>query len=185
MGLYLVCSGLVKLYQSDRLGRAHILDVAGPGSVLGELPGNGDQRVSVSAEAVTESQLCFLPRQSLVSLLQRHPMIGVRLAGALSRELSAARRKVRDLALKGAESRLASLFLQWARAQGELTPGIHLQLAYTRRHLAEMVGVTTETAIRLLAKLKRKRVIEFERRDIVITDVDKLSRLANYDEVER
>jgi hypothetical protein len=37
----------------------------------------------------------------------------------------------------------------------------------------------------LLAKLKRKRVIEFERRDIVITDVDKLSRLANYDEVER
>jgi CRP/FNR family transcriptional regulator len=183
-GLYLVCHGLVKLYHSDRFGRDHILEVAGPGAVLGELPLNGDQRLSVSAEAITESQLCFLQRDRLVAFLQKQPMTSVRLIAALSAELALARRKVRDLALKGAESRLAGLLVQLARATGDLESGKRLQLRYTRRELAEMVGVSTETAIRLLAKLKKKHIIAIERRDIVIADADKLSRVANYDEAE-
>ena len=37
-GLYLVCHGAVKLYHGDRFGREHILEIAAPGAVLGELP---------------------------------------------------------------------------------------------------------------------------------------------------
>ena len=184
LGLYMVCCGAVKLYQSDRFGRDHILEVAGPGSILGELPSNGDQILSVTAETVTESQLCFLPRQYLVAFLEKYPTGGIRLVAALSRELAAARRKVRDLALKGAESRLATLLVEWARAQGELAPGTRLQVGYTRRSLGEMVGVSTETAIRLLGKLRSRKIIRSVQRDIVIVDVEKLLRLANYDEVE-
>jgi len=108
----------------------------------------------------------------------------VRLIAALSNELAAARRKVRDLALKGAESRLAGLLVQLARASGEAASGQHLLLRYTRRDIAEMIGVSTETAIRLLGKLKQKRAIAIDRRDVTITDLDKLTKLANYDEME-
>lgn len=183
-GLYLVCHGAVKLYHSDRFGRDHILEVAGPGAVVGELQQNGDQKLSVSAETVTESQLCFLPRDRLVEFLHKYPASGVRLLAALSSELAAARRKVRDLALKGAESRLAALLVQLARADGDLSSGKRLHIGYTRRELAEMIGVSTETAIRLLGKLKKKRAIGIDRRDVVITDVDKLTKVANYDDTE-
>ncbi len=180
-GLYLVCHGSVKLYHSDRSGREHILEVAGPGAVLGELPMNGEQALSVSAESVSESQLCFLSRERLAWFLQRHPDTGVRLIGALSNELAAARIKVRDLALKGAESRLAGLLLQFAETSGVVTPGQPLHLRYTRRELADMIGVTTETAIRLLAKLKQKHIVRVDRRDLVIADVERLTRVANPD----
>jgi CRP-like cAMP-binding protein len=183
-GLYLVCHGAVKLYYSDRFGRDHILEVAPPGAVVGELPLEDDQKLSVSAEALTESQLCFLPRERLVDFLHKHPATGVRLIAALSAELAAARRKVRDLALKGAESRLATLVVQLARTTGDLSPGRRLQLSYSRRDLAEMIGVSTETAIRLLGRLKKKRAIGIEHRAIVIHDVDKLTKVANYDEME-
>ena len=181
-GLYLICHGSVKLYHSDRFGREHILEVAHPGAVLGELPMDTNQVLSVSAEAVTDSQLSFLPRERLTQFLQKYPDTGIRLIGALSNELAAARRKVRDLALKGAESRLADLLLQLARGNGGLASGCRLRLGYTRRELADMIGVSTETAIRLLAKLKKKRIVRIERRDVVIADVDRLTQVANYDE---
>jgi CRP-like cAMP-binding protein len=183
-GIYLVCHGAVKLYYSDRFGRDHILEVAGPGSVLGELPLDEDHMLSVSAEILTESQICFLPRDRLVDFVLKHPATAVRLIAAISIELASARRKVRDLALKGAESRLAGWLLQLAHASGDLTSGQRLHLRYTRRELAEMIGVATETAIRLLGKLKRRHAIDVERRDIVITDLDKLAKVANYDEAE-
>jgi CRP/FNR family transcriptional regulator len=183
-GLYIVCHGAVKLYASDRFGREHILEVAGPGAVLGELSlDDGEAPLSVSAETLCESQLCYLSRERLIAFLQRHPMTAVRLLAALSRELATTRRKVRDLALKGAESRLASLLMQLAHAvNGDCAPGRHLQLRYTRRELAAMIGVSTETAIRLLARLKQKGAVALDGRDVVIADAERLTRVAHHDE---
>jgi CRP-like cAMP-binding protein len=115
--------------------------------------------------------------------LQRHPLTAVRLLGALSEELASARQKTRDLALKGAESRLASLLLRLVSADGAPDDGQRVALPYTRRELAEMVGVSTETAIRLLARLKKKKAIDTNRRDLVVIDAEKLQRIANTDNV--
>jgi len=182
-GLYIICHGAVKLYYSDRFGRDHILEVAGAGAVLGEIPFDDSQVLSVSAEALLESQLHFLPRDRFGQFLRKYPATAVRLIGALSSELAAARRKVRDLALKGAESRLADLLVQLARANGTLTSGARLHLHYTRRELGEMIGVSTETAIRLLARLRQKQAIRVRHKEVTITDAQKLGRIANQGEM--
>ena len=184
-GLYILCRGAVKLYQSDRFGRQYTLDIAAPGDVLGEIPADPTACYSTSAEALTDSQLCYLPREPLVAFIQQHPMTGVRLLEALSKTVSTARTRVRALALKRAESRLAELLMQLAQAGGEATAngGTKLTLNYSRRELAEMIGVSPETAIRLLGRLKNKRAITTRRRELVITDSEKLARLANHDSI--
>jgi CRP-like cAMP-binding protein len=184
-GLYILCHGAVKLYQSDRFGRDHILDIAVPGDVLGELPLDPTETYSVSAEALADSQLCYLARERLVPFIQAHPMTGVRLIEAFSKAVSAARKKVRALALKRAENRLAELLIQLARAAGEpmKNGATRMRLDYSRREIAEMIGVSTETAIRLLARLKAKRAISTNHRELIITDTDKLTRLANHDDI--
>jgi CRP/FNR family transcriptional regulator len=181
-GLYLICRGAVKLYCSDRFGRDHILEIAAPGTMLGELPLDPHDTMSVSAEVVSDASICFLPRERFLDFLQRHPPTALRLIALLSKQLASARRQVRDLALKGAESRLASRLLQLAQA-GDPGPGARrIHLPYTRRELAEMIGVATETAIRLLAGLRRQGVLEIQGREVVIVDLDRLARLASYDE---
>ena len=182
-GLYILCHGAVKLYQSDRFGHDHILDIAVPGDVLGELPLDPTECYSVSAEAIADSQLCYLPRERLVAFIQEHPMTGVRLIEAFSKAVSTARRRVRALALKRAENRLAELLMQLANASGEPTANgnTRLKLNYSRRELAEMIGVSPETVIRLLGRLKQKRAISTRHRELMITDAAKLTRLANHD----
>lgn len=176
-GLHVVCNGAVKLYQSDRFGRDHIVSVAGPGDILGELPVDLAPH-SVSAEALTDSQLCYLPREGLLPFIQDHPLVGVRLIAALSAALSVTRRKVRTLALKSAESRLAELLVRLAGNGKERS---RFTLRYSRRELAEMIGVSTETVIRLLARLKKKRVISTSHRELIIADADTLGRIASDD----
>lgn len=182
-GLYILCAGMVKLYHSDRFGRDHILEVAAPGALLGELPAEEGQTLSISAEALTEAQLSYLPRERLTRFIQKHPDTAMRMIGALSVELAAARRKARDLALKGAESRMAGLLLRLASADGGMTRGQRLRLPYTRQEMAEMIGVSTETAIRLLTRLREKSVIDATNRELVIRDVDRLQRIAGYGEI--
>ena len=184
-GLYILCHGAVKLYQSDRFGRQYTLDIAAPGDVLGEIPVDPEAPYSTSAEALTDSQLCFLPRDRLVAFIQKHPMTGVRLLEAFSKTVSTARKRVRALALKRAESRLAELLIQLANAGGESmgNGSTRLTLGYSRRELAEMIGVSPETAIRLLGRLKTKRAITTRRRELIITDSEKLARLANHDSI--
>lgn len=185
-GLYMVCSGLVKLYQSDRFGREHIVHVCGPGEVLGELPAAPDTPYSVSAEALVDSQLYYMPRESLARFIERYPMTGVHLIGALSCALGAARRKVRTLALKRAENRMAELLLGLAETLGRTgADGLpRLTLPYSRRELGDMIGVAPETAIRLLRRLEERRIIATQHRQLVIRDADKLTRLANHDGLE-
>ena len=173
-GLYVLCQGTVKLYQSDRFGRDFIIDVATPGAVLGELGLTDDDTYSASAEALTEAQLSFLPRERLARFLERHPKIGVQLVGSLSRALAATRRKAGELALKRADARLADLLLRLGDGGGQR----RIRLVYSRRELAEMIGVSTETAIRLLGKLKCGRMIAIDDEGIVVTDLDRLTRLA-------
>ncbi len=179
-GLYVLCSGAVKLYQSGRLGREHILAVTAPGDVLGELPLGSEACYSESAEVLVESQLCYLPRANLLEFIETHPMVGVRLIAALSDALVAARKKVRDMVLKPADTRMAELLVGFVAAapdQGAAGTA-SLRLAYSRRDIAEMIGVSTETAIRLLGKLKDQGVIEAHGRDILITDLARLRRMA-------
>lgn len=179
-GLYVLCHGAVKLYQSGRFGRDHILAVAGPGEVLGELPLEPSDSYSASAEALVESQVCYLPRERLVRFIELHPMTGVRLIAALSDALIAARHKVRDMVLKPAETRLAELLVSLTCNGTHNAEAVcQVTLAYSRRDIAEMIGVSTETAIRLLARLKSKGVITTHGRELTVTDVDKLRRFAS------
>jgi CRP/FNR family transcriptional regulator len=180
-GLYILCHGSVKLYQSDRFGHDLIIGVAVPGDVLGEMPLDPLDLYSVSAEALTETQLCYLPRDRLVDFINMHPLTGVRLIAALSRALGAARKKAGGLALKSAETRLAELLVQLAQAANH--QGNHatqVTLTYSRREIGEMIGVSTETAIRLLGRFKRRGMLVAHGRDLIIVDVDKLARLAEH-----
>lgn len=180
-GLYVLCQGTVKLYRSDRFGREFIVDVATPGAMLGELGASDADVYSTSAEALTEAQVSFLPRDRLVAFLERHPKTGVRLVASLSQALAHTRRKAGELALKRADARMADLLLRLADGV-ETSPDagtVHVPLPYSRRDLAEMIGVSTETAIRLLGKLKRNRMIAIEDDGIQIVDLARLTRLAH------
>ena len=59
------------------------------------------------------------------------------------------------------------------------TKGVLIDLHLTREEMAEMIGVTQETAIRLLSEFRRDGLIQVKDRAITVLNIEALIETAN------
>src|SRR5512141_1664362 len=71
-GVFILCSGRVKLTASSTEGRTLILKIAEPGEVLGLSAAILGKQYQMSAETLEPSQVNFVKRNDFLSLLQNH-----------------------------------------------------------------------------------------------------------------
>jgi len=113
-GVFLLCSGKVKLSTSSRDGKVLILKMAGPGEMLGLSAVIAGTEYELTAETAMPCQVNFVPREPLLDLLARYGEAGLRSAQALSREFQSAYRDIHDLILaRSSAGKLAKLLLSW------------------------------------------------------------------------
>jgi len=179
-GLYIICQGKVKLAKHPRGGHAQILKLLGPGEILGEKTLFDQETYTSFAKTLEPSQLVFIPRDEFMAFIKDHPEVAIRLIEKLARELKACGEKLVELTCRSAKERVARLIWEFARAYGVKTEeGIDVGVELPRAELAEMAGVSKETAIRILSELKDRGIISLPGRRIVVTDLEKLQKLVH------
>jgi CRP-like cAMP-binding protein len=60
------------------------------------------------------------------------------------------------------------------------TPGMAVEINLSREDLASLVGTARENILRVLKDFKEEGILETKGRKIIITDVSKLLKIANY-----
>ena len=179
LGLFILCSGTVKLSRSSRFGRRQIVGLSGPCGLLEGKDMFLKDRRTVSAEAMEDCVVCFVKREEFLDLMKRHPQIALGLIERLAVELDAAEEKIGAFAVLDVRRRLADLLIRLAGRYGKPTPdgpliGIHL----TREDIAEMTGTTHETVIRTLSSFKKENLIRDFQKQILLTNEERLRRIA-------
>ena len=82
-------------------------------------------------------------------------------------------------------ARIASLFLSLAERMGKKTAeGTEIPLALSRQEIAECVGTTIESAIRVMSKWNREGLLLTGRDRFVIPDRERLKAEANITDEE-
>lgn len=179
-GLYCVFSGRVKLYKSGIGGRQQIVRIAGPGDLLGYRSLFADEPYHATAEALEDTTICCIDKNAFFPVLAKNPELAIRLIKKLSKELRVAEDLATSIAQKSVRERMAELLLMLKETYGKTTKrGVVLDIHLSREEMAEMVGITQETAIRLLSEFKRDGLIEVKDRDITILDMKALLDTAN------
>ncbi len=175
---YLLCSGSLKLVQSSQTGQQQILEVCSPGNWVDKGGGFSSNRHAVSAVALERSELSLFSREDFSVILKSDPSLSRALISVLSREVEKGRERSSQLLFKSALERLAQTLLDLARHHGISEDGVRvIKIALKREELAEMVGVTQETVVRLLTFLRKEQIIRLNGRDICILDEARLSRI--------
>jgi CRP/FNR family transcriptional regulator len=167
-GVFLLCSGKVKLSTSSRDGKVLILKMAGPGEMLGLSAVISGGEYELTAETAMPCQVNFVSREPLLDMLQRYGEAGLRSAQALSREFQAAYRDIHDLILaRSSAGKLAKLLLSWTppSANGK---EVRVSSGLTHEEMAQMIGASRETVTRLLSDLRKKQLIRLEGSTLVI-----------------
>jgi len=178
-GIFILCSGRVKLSTTSREGKVLILKTAEPGEALGLSAAISGQNYEMTAETATPCQLNFVDRKSLMALLQSHSEVGVHATQCLSRDFQSAYRDIHDLVLaRSSAGKLARLLLSCSPEQVSSAIETRLHSAMTHEEMAQRIGSSRETVTRLLSDLKRKQLIRLDLATLVIRNRTALEALA-------
>lgn len=170
-GLFVLCSGKVKLYTTSKDGKLLILKQAEAGEVLGLSAVIAGTNYEMTAETALPCQLNFIGRQDFMTLLHHQTEVGMQASLRLSRDFQVAYRDIHDLVLaRSSTGKLARLLLSNARSGFDATEELRLRYAMTHEEMAQRIGSSRETVTRLLSDLKRKRLIRLEGETLIIRD---------------
>ncbi|MDC3953561.1 Crp/Fnr family transcriptional regulator [Polyangium jinanense] len=175
--LFLLGKGRVKL---ERASSGHVFPVGhrGPGDLVGEaaLTGNVAPEHAIVADEV---EALVIPATFLRRLATTDTLLQAVVARALLEGQRAAEDRLASLLLRSVRARLVELLLDGLDRWGEPhRSGTALSAPFTHADLASLIGSTRETVTLELGKLRRAKLIELDRRRIVILDRDALARYA-------
>ncbi|MCB1214722.1 MAG: Crp/Fnr family transcriptional regulator [Deltaproteobacteria bacterium] len=175
-GIYCIFSGKVKLYKNSVEGRPQILRLAGSGGILGYRSLFSEELYHATAEVLEEGEICFIDRQVFLDLVAENPDLATKLIKKLSQELRVAEELASSLSQHKAKERLAKLLINlkdyYGKANGQ---GVDIQLGLSREDLANMVGMTPETVVRLLSEFKEKGWIDLRGKKISVLKAKELA----------
>ena len=179
-GIYVVCSGRVKLSTCGADGKTIITDIAEPGEILGLSAVVAGQPHEVTAEMLEPGQTNFIKREEFLRFLREHGEASLRVAEHLSRHYHTACVQIRSLGLShSAAEKLAKLLLEWSANGVETDQGIRLKLTLTQEEIAEMIGTSRETVTRLFADFKKRQIVQLRGSTLLIRDKTALENLVN------
>ena len=170
-GVFILCSGKVKLSTTSKEGKVLILKQAEAGEILGLSAAISATDYEMTAETALPCQVNFIRRQDFMNLMQNESELGMRVALWLSREFQSAYRDIHDLVLaRSSSGKLARLLLSCAPHAVQSAQELHLRSIMTHEEMAQRIGSSRETVTRLLSELKRKRLIRLDGATLVIRD---------------
>jgi CRP/FNR family cyclic AMP-dependent transcriptional regulator len=178
-GVYIVCSGRVKMSVEAKDGKTVILKVAGERQVLGLSSVFSGSPSPIAVTTIDPCQIKFVDREDFLRLVERSTDAALACARLLGHEIGTAFRDVHDLLLaRSSTEKLARLLLSWA-SKDPPHLDLHVAANFTHEEIAQMIGSSRETVTRLLSDLKRKELIRVEGSTLVISDRVALQTMAS------
>lgn len=177
-GLYIMDQGLVKLAKRSWEGKNRILKLLGPRDILGEEILSDQKTYTAYAETMERTRTVFLPKEIFLPFLQKHLQVALNILEKLSWEIKAFQSKLVETSYGGAEERLARILCTIADKCGKEEDGLHIGVELKRKELAEMAGISKETAIRALSQFQKRGWIKTSGRKIYIRDKEALKKTA-------
>lgn len=171
--VYLLRSGLVKALKRSRRGGPVIMQVVVPGTLFGMIAVMDRRAYPVSALALRESEAYRIGTADFDDLLKRHPDFAQETFAEVGRHLRHSQ-ALRALAKEPVEKRV--MYVLWM-----LSESVGRELPVLREDIAEMVGSTAETAIRVLVALRKRKLIDSRWKSITVLAPQRLKALSEPD----
>lgn len=178
---HIVKEGTVKCVKSSPQGKECTLKMLMPGDLFCCDAAVFDGACHPgTAKPMGKVSVLRIKRDAYYDILRRNPDAAIEVIKYLGNRLNEAQEKAKILALDRADQRLAALLIDMAAKSGVKEPeGIRLTVRVTREDMANMVGTTTETAIRIMGRFKREHLVAGTANRLTIRNLDRLKALAS------
>ena len=175
--MFAVRSGALKSYCTTEDGEEQVIGFTLPGELLG-LDGMEDGTYASNALVLETSSICELPFSRIEELCQSLPGLHRQLMRVVGKEITSDQRMLLLLGKRSAEERLATFLLSLSkRYQARSLSPTEFNLPMSRQDIGNYLGLAIETVSRLFAHFQDIGVLKVNRRQVVLTDLEKLTAM--------
>ena len=170
-----VVQGLIKVYLQTGYDKQMNISLAKTGDFLAFSSIFGENIHTYSAQALKDSEICMVEKESLKEILMQNPQFALEIT---SKNYSNERHLleiIKNLSYKQMRGKLASGLLYLSQ-EDFLKEDVFEFL--TRQELADFASVATESAIKFLKEFEKEGIIKLEGKNIAITDLKKLENIS-------
>lgn len=171
-GLWILASGRLRLYHLDPDGRQFVMRFFKPGEAVQLSPALDGGTHGLSCSALEDSVLVLIPGAVVQATLRSQLAFARNVVDALCLILRRRNVAATTQAFFDAASRVRCALVQFAYQYGVPSEkgGQRINYRLTRQDIADYVGVTVETSIRVLSQMQRESVLISESKLMEIPD---------------
>src|SRR5260370_8814540 len=168
-GVFILCTGRVKVSTSFGDGKTLILRISEPGEVLGLPATVTGKPYELRADVIEPTQANFISRQDFLGFLREHGEAALRVAQQLGETYHSAISEMRTIGLShSAGEKLARFLLDLSADHDEARSEVRVTLTLTHEEIAQMIGASRETVTRLFTDFKKKQLLQVKGSTLII-----------------
>ncbi|MGB0931346.1 MAG: Crp/Fnr family transcriptional regulator [Chitinophagales bacterium] len=176
--VYLVKSGRIKVGAYSSYGKELIKWVLRTGELFGELAILGKQRHNEFAQALDDSEIYALPIELVRNLMQRDNQLNIELTQLVGERLVQAQNRLESQLFRDTRSRIIEFIRDLAVQHGQKVGFDTLvKRFFTHQDIANITGTSRQTVTTILNELRTDNLIYFNRRKLLVRDIEKLNRM--------
>lgn len=177
--IYAVRSGAIKGFTVNNEGVEQVTGFYLPGEIFG-MDGIGHPNHINAAIALETSAICEIPFSRMEELSIQLPSLQRHFFSLMSREITNDQQLITLLSKNSAEERVATLLVSIsARNARRNLSGTRFRLPMSRADIGNYLGLTVETVSRVFSRFQSQGLLEVDKKEISIVELENLKKMAN------
>ncbi|MCA0153452.1 Crp/Fnr family transcriptional regulator [Winogradskyella vincentii] len=172
-GVYCVKDGVCKLTKLSENGKDQVVKLVVKGGLLGKRSLVTEQKTNLSAVALNDMEMCFIPKSEIMADLAKNPKFTMDVLKKMANDLKDSDISLVNMAQKSVKRRMAEI-LMYIHDNFGTDADDYLNIVISREDYASIVGTATESAIRILSQFKKEGLISTKGKQIKIEDYGSL-----------
>lgn len=174
--IYMIVNGRVRIGHYLDNGDEVVSAILSTGEIFGELALAGEVKRKDFAQAIEATTICPLTLEELRELMYQDKELSFKILKLIGFRIMKLERKLELLVFKDARTRIVEFLKDAAAWKGKKVGNetlIPTQL--THKDIASLTGTSRQTVTTILNDMKEKNLINFDRKRILIRDLEKLA----------
>lgn len=177
--MYFLTEGRVKIGTYSSTGKEITKAILGMGEVFGEMSLIGEGKRRDFAYAMEDAEMCVLTVKDMKSLMRDNTRISMFMVKILGDRTRRMEQRLESLVFKDSRTRIVEFLHQLATEKGRrIGYEQEVRKFITHQEIANLTATSRQTVTTVLNELRNKNILVFNRRRLLVRDMDLLKQEA-------
>ncbi|MBK8041628.1 MAG: Crp/Fnr family transcriptional regulator [Haliscomenobacter sp.] len=178
--IFFLTEGSVKIGSYSDSGKEITKAILGKGEVFGESSLIGEEKRRDFAIALEETTICAVTLEEMKSLMRDHSALSLFLLRIMGSRMLEMEQRLESLVFKDSRSRVVEFLVQLGQRKGKRVGFETLVPRFmTHQEIANLTATSRQTVTTILNELRNKNILTFNRRRLLIRDIEQLAKEAS------